>query len=162
MSTINQRLHELGITLPAPAAPAANYVPYQWAGNLLFVSGQVPVENGVDRFSGRVGEDISIEEGQKAARLCAINILAQVNAALNGDLERIQSCVKLGGFVNSAPGFSAHPLVINGASDFFVEVLGDRGRHARFAVGSVSLPRNVAVEVDAIFECKGMPQPGGL
>jgi enamine deaminase RidA (YjgF/YER057c/UK114 family) len=154
MSTIKLRLQELGIALPAPVAPAANYVPYRWAGNLLFVSGQVPTLNGVDQFSGRVGEDLSIEEGQKAARLCAINILAQVNAALNGDLERIQSCVKLGGFVNCASGFGAQPSVINGASDFFVEVLGDRGRHARFAVGSVSLPRNVAVEVDGIFECR--------
>ena len=154
MSTIKLRLQELGIALPVPVAPAANYVPYRWAGNLLFVSGQVPTQNGVDQFSGRVGEDLSIEEGQKAARLCAINILAQVNAALNGDLERIQSCVKLGGFVNCAPGFGEQPSVINGASNFFVEVLGDRGRHTRFAVGSVSLPRNVAVEVDAIFDCR--------
>ena len=154
MSTIKLRLQELGIALPLPVAPAANYVPYRWAGNLLFVSGQVPTQNGVDQFSGRVGEDLSIEEGQKAARLCAINILAQVNAALNGDLERIQSCVKLGGFVNCASGFGEQPSVINGASNFFVEVLGDRGRHTRFAVGSVSLPRNVAVEVDAIFDCR--------
>lgn len=154
MSTIKLRLQELGIALPVPVAPAANYVPYRWAGNLLFVSGQVPTQNGVDQFSGRVGEDLSIEEGQKAARLCAINILAQVNAALNGDLERIQSCVKLGGFVNCASGFGEQPSVINGASNFFVEVLGDRGRHTRFAVGSVSLPRNVAVEVDAIFDCR--------
>lgn len=154
MLTIKLRLQELGINLPPPVVPAANYVPYCWAGNLLFISGQVPRENGVDQFLGRVGEDLSIEEGQKAARLCAINILAQVNTALNGDLERIQSCVKLGGFVNCAPGFGEQPSVINGASNFFVEVLGDRGRHTRFAMGSVSLPRNVAVEVDAIFDCR--------
>ena len=154
MLTIKLRLQELGINLHPPVAPAANYVPYCWAGNLLFISWQVPRENGVDQFLGRVGEDLSIEEGQKAARLCAINILAQVNTALNGDLERIQSCVKLGGFVNCAPGFGEQPSVINGASNFFVEVLGDRGRHTRFAVGSVSLPRNVAVEVDAIFDCR--------
>ena len=154
MLTIKLRLQELGINLPPPVAPAANYVPYCWAGNLLFISWQVPRENGVDQFLGRVGEDLSIEEGQKAARLCAINILAQVNTALNGDLERIQSCVKLGGFVNCAPGFGEQPSVINGASNFFVEVLGDRGRHTSFAVGSVSLPSNVAVEVDAIFDCR--------
>lgn len=153
MTTIAQRLQQLEIVLPTPAAPAANYVPYRWAGNLLFVAGQIPVLNGIDQFTGKVGEDLSIEEGQKAARLCAINILAQVNHALHGDLERIRACVKLGGFVSCPANFTQHPAVINGASDFFVEVLGTRGQHARYAVGSNSLPRNVAVEVDAIFDC---------
>ncbi|HCO56566.1 MAG: RidA family protein [Burkholderiaceae bacterium] len=154
MSRITERLKELGIELPIPLQPLANYVPYRWSGSLLFVSGQVPVQNGTLPYLGKVGVDLSIEQGQAAARLCAINILAQVNAALNGNLDHVNACLKLGGFVNCAPDFSDQPTVINGASDFMVDVFGDKGRHARAAVGSNALPRNVAVEVDAIFDCQ--------
>ena len=154
MSRITERLKELGIELPIPLQPLANYVPYRWSGSLLFVSGQVPVQNGTLPYLGKVGVDLSIEQGQAAARLCAINILAQVNAALNGNLDHVNACLKLGGFVNCAPYFSDQPTVINGASDFMVDVFGDKGRHARAAVGSNALPRNVAVEVDAIFDCQ--------
>lgn len=146
-----QRLRELGIGLPEAAAPAANYIPASRAGSLLFVSGQLPTEGGKDLYAGKLGVEISVEDGQKAARICAINVLAQVKAAL-GDLDRVVSCVRLGGFVNAAPGFADHPRVINGASDLMVEVFGEAGRHARAAVGCASLPRNLAVEVDAIFE----------
>ena len=154
MSRITERLKELGIELPIPLQPLANYVPYRWSGSLLFVSGQVPVQNGTLPYLGKVGVDLSIEQGQAAARLCAINILAQVNAALNGNLEHVNPSLKPGGFVNCAPDFSEQPTVINGASDFMVDVFGDKGRHARAAVGSNALPRNVAVEVDAIFDCQ--------
>ena len=154
MSRITERLKELGIELPIPLQPLANYVPYRWSGSLLFISGQVPVQNGTLPYLGKVGVDLSIEQGQAAARLCAINILAQVNAALNGNLDHVNACLKLGGFVNCAPDFSDQPTVINGASDFMVDVFGDKRRHARAAVGSNALPRNVAVEVDAIFDCQ--------
>jgi enamine deaminase RidA (YjgF/YER057c/UK114 family) len=153
MSDIRERLEQLGIMLPTPTAPKANYVPYRWSGNLLYISGQVPAADGRDHYVGKLGEGVSLEDGQKAARLCAVNILAHLNVALAGDLDRVRACIKLGGFVNSAPGFDAHPSVVNGASDLMVEVFGERGRHTRFAIGCAALPRNVSVEVDAIFEC---------
>jgi enamine deaminase RidA (YjgF/YER057c/UK114 family) len=146
------RLAQLGIELPKPAAPAANYVPARRSGSLIYIAGQVPSADGKDQYVGKVGKDLSIEEAQKAARLCAINILAQLRAALGGSLDRVAGCVRLGGFVNAVPEFGDHPKVINGASDLMVEVFGEAGRHARAAVGCNSLPRNVAVEVDAIFE----------
>lgn len=146
------RLQQLGIQLPQAVAPAANYVPARKSGSLIFIAGQVPTADGKDQYVGQVGHEVSIEEAQKAARLCAINILAQLRAALGGSLDNVVGCVRLGGFVNAAPGFGEHPKVINGASDLMVEVFGDAGRHARAAVGCSSLPRNVAVEVDAIFE----------
>jgi enamine deaminase RidA (YjgF/YER057c/UK114 family) len=153
MSTIEQRLQALNITLPSPAAPAANYVPCVRSGNLLFVSGQLPMgPNGLE-FKGRVGTELSMEDGKAAARLCAINLLAQVKAAL-GDLEAITRCVKIGGFVNCMPDFYDHPAIINGASDLIVSVLGDAGRHVRVAMGSNCLPFNAAVEVEAVFEVK--------
>ena len=155
MSEIETRLSNMDITLPTPAAPVANYVPYTISGSQVFVSGQICF--GLDgnlAYQGTIGADLSVEDGVQAARLCAINILAQVKSALDGDLERISRCLKLGGFVNAVPGFADHPAVINGASDFMVEALGDRGRHARFAVGAGSLPLNVAVEVDATFEIR--------
>jgi enamine deaminase RidA (YjgF/YER057c/UK114 family) len=148
---IDRRLAELGVLLPSPAAPVANYVPFVIAGHLLFVSGQVPFEDGKIAVAGKVGDTVSLEEAKRAARICAINILAQAKVAL-GDLDRIRRCVKLGGFVASGPGFTQHPAVINGASDLMVEVLGDGGRHARFAVGAPALPLDAAVEVDAVFE----------
>ena len=154
MGTIASRIEELGITLPTPVKPVANYVPYTVSGNLVFVSGQIPFGPDGLQYQGKVGADLTAEDGIAAARLCAINILAQLRAALDGDLDRVVRCLKLGGFVNSVPDFADHPAVINGASDLMVDVLGDRGRHARFAVGAGSLPRNVAVEVDAIFEVR--------
>lgn len=146
------RLAGLKIELPQPASPAANYVPYVASGNLIFVAGQITIWNGELRYIGRVGENLSLEDGVAAARLCGLNIIAQVRAACGGTLDRVKRCVKLGGFVNCTPDFINQPQVINGASDLMVEVFGDAGKHARFAVGANVLPRGVAVEVDAIFE----------
>ncbi len=149
---IDARLKELGITLPASVPPAANYVPWVRTGNLVFVAGQIPVQDGRDLNSGKLGAGVSVEQGQAAARLCAINILSQVKAALEGDLDRVRRCVRLTGFVNSAPDFGDQPRVVNAASDLMVDVFGEAGRHTRAAVGCAALPRNVSVEVDAIFE----------
>ncbi len=149
---IEARLRELGIELPQAAAPVAAYVPATISGKTLYISGQVTVWNGERRFIGKVGQEFSVEEGKQAARLCGLNILAQAKAVAGGDLDRIARCLKLGGFVNSAADFHDHPAVINGASELMVEVFGDAGRHARFAVGAPSLPFNVAVEVEAVFE----------
>lgn len=151
---IASRLEQMGVSLPAAVAPGANYVPTVRSGNLLFISGQVPVRDGKFEFVGKLGGGISVAQGQQAARLCAINILAQVAGALDGDLDRVVRCVRLGGFVNAVPEFTEQPQVINGASDFIVEVFGDAGKHARAAIGVGSLPRGVAVEVDAIFEIR--------
>lgn len=148
--TIETRLQELGIELPSAAAPAANYVPFHISGKQLFISGQLPIVAGGPEFKGKVGADINVETAQKAAKACAINILAQAKSAL-GELDRIEQCLKLGGFINATADFTDHPEVINGASNFLVEVLGDKGRHTRFAVGAGSLPRGVAVEIDALF-----------
>jgi enamine deaminase RidA (YjgF/YER057c/UK114 family) len=147
-----QRLVELGINLPEGVPPAANYVPAKRMGNQIYISGQVPAEGGKDKYTGKLGSDFSVEQGQAAARLCAVNILAQLKQALGGDLDRVVGVIRLGGFVNAEPDFKDHPKVINGASDLMVEVFGEAGRHARAAVGCYSLPRNVPVEVDAIFE----------
>ena len=148
--TVEARLSALGITLPEPAAPAANYVPFVKSGNVVFVSGQVPMgPNGIEH-QGKLGDDYSVEQGQAAARLCAINLLAQAKMA-SGDLNKVR-CLKLNGFVNCTGDFGDQPKVINGASDLMVEVLGENGRHARAAVGSSALPFGVAVEVEGIFE----------
>jgi enamine deaminase RidA (YjgF/YER057c/UK114 family) len=152
-ATVADRLAELGIELPAPAAPAANYVPARLSGNLLVVSGQLPMENGAVRYKGKLGAGVGLEDGQAAARLCAINILAQVRLAC-GDLDRIAACLRLGGFVACAPHFVDHPKVVNGASDLMVAVLGEAGRHARAAVGVPSLPFDAAVEVEGMFELR--------
>lgn len=149
---IDARLEELGIALPEPAAPVANYVAYVKTGNLVFVSGQVPIEGGQFKYVGKLGADVSLEAGQAAARLCGINIIAQLKRALDGDLDRVVRVVKLGGFVNSAPDFAQQPQVINGVSDLMVEVFGDKGRHARAAVSAGALPAGVSVEVDAVVE----------
>lgn len=146
------RLAALKIELPNPAAPAANYVPTVIAGNLLFVAGQITIFNGEVRYLGKLGAGVDIDTGKQAARLCGLNIISQARNALGGSLDRIKRCVKVGGFVNCTPEFIDHPQVVNGASDLMVEVFGDAGKHARFAVGAVSLPRGVSVEVDAIFE----------
>lgn len=152
MNKIDARLKDLGIELPAPAKPVANYVGWVRTGNLVFTSGQVPLKDGKFEYQGKVGRDFSIEEGAKAARICAINILAQLKDACGGNLDRVKRCVKLLGFVNGISEFTEQPKVINGASDLIVEVFGEKGKHARSAVGSGSLPVNVAVEVEAIFE----------
>jgi len=152
MSRIEEKLQELGITIPEAAAPVANYVGWVRSGNLVITAGQIPLQDGEVRFTGKVGADISIEDAARAAQLCAINCIAQARAALDGDLDRVRRVVKLTGFVNAATDFADHPRVINGASDFMVAVFGDAGRHARSAVGAGSLPLNVAVEVEAIFE----------
>ncbi|NWG45021.1 MAG: RidA family protein [Alphaproteobacteria bacterium] len=149
---IDARLRQLGITLAAAPPPAANYVPFVVSGALVFIAGQVPFDGKGLPYRGKLGGGVSIEEGQAAARLCALNILAQLKAACGGDLDRVRACVKLGGFVNATPDFPDHPKVMNGASDLMVEVFGEAGRHARFAVGAPSLPFDVAVEVDAVFE----------
>lgn len=152
MGKIDERLQELGITLPQAAAPVANYVGWVRTGNLVFTAGQVPIRDGEFHYQGVVGKDVSAEDATQAARLCAINILSQVKAACGGDLDRVVRCVKLVGFVNAKPEFEGHPAVINGASDLMVEVFGDKGKHARSAVGAGSLPLNVAVEIESIFE----------
>ncbi|MBZ0228972.1 MAG: RidA family protein [Bauldia sp.] len=148
---IAARLKSLGLELPAPAKPAANYVPTVITGKLLFVSGQVPTAADGVKFVGKVGRDYSLEEGQQAARLCAINVLGAVQAAL-GDLERVARVVKVVGFVNADPDFTDVHKVVNGASDLITEVLGERGKHARSAIGMGTLPLGVAVEVEAIVE----------
>lgn len=152
--SVFDRLENLGISLPAAAAPVANYVPYIQTGPLLFISGQVPIENGNVAFQGKVGEDYNTAYAQRAARLCAINIIAQINAATDGDLDRVTRIVKLGGFVNCTVGYSEQPQVINAASDLMVAVFGDAGRHSRSAVGVNALPMNVPVEIDAIVEIR--------
>ncbi|MCC6918650.1 MAG: RidA family protein [Alphaproteobacteria bacterium] len=150
--TIDDRLKQIGIELPTPPAPVASYVPYVRTGNLVFISGQVTLgPNGLE-YVGVVGDTIDMDDARKAARLCAVNVIAQLKAALGGRLDRVRQCVKVTGFVNAIPGFGNHPEVVNGASDLFVEVFGEAGRHARAAVGAGSLPRGVAVEVEAIFE----------
>ena len=152
MGEIDKRLEKLGITVPTPAAPVANYVGWVRTGNLVFTAGQVPLKDGQFLYSGKVGGEVSVEDAQAAARLCAINIIAQVKSALDGDLDRVKRVVKLVGFVNGVPELTEHPKVVNGASDLMVEVFGDKGKHARSAVGSGSLPLNVSVEVEAVFE----------
>jgi enamine deaminase RidA (YjgF/YER057c/UK114 family) len=151
------RLAALGISLPAPAAPVANYLPFALSGSLLVVSGQLPIgpSGKLDpAHTGKLGVAVSSKAGQAAARLCAINILAQAKSAL-GDLDRISRCVRLGGFINAAPGFADLAGVMNGASDVMVEVLGDKGRHARATVGVAELPLDSAVEIEALFEIAG-------
>ncbi len=149
--TVEERLAELGITLPDAPTPAANYVPFVRTGNLVHVSGQVPMKDGAFVL-GKLGATMSVEEGAATARLCALSLLAQARAACGGDLERLVRVVKLVGFVNSTADFGDQPKVVNGASDLMVEVLGDKGRHARSAVSAASLPFGVAVEIEGIFE----------
>lgn len=152
MSTsADDNLNRLGITLPDAPAPAANYVPYVVAGNMVYVSGQLPLVDGKLSVTGHVGKNVSTEEAAGQARLCAINLLAQLKAACGGDLSRVKQVVKLGGFVACTDDFTDQPEVINGASGLMVEVFGDAGRHARFAVGSNTLPRGTCVEVEGTF-----------
>lgn len=149
---VEQKLTEMGITLPPSAAPAANYIPYVTTGNLVFISGQVPVKDGKVQDIGKVGGEFTVEQAQGTAVLCGLNMLAHLKMACGGDLSRVKRCVKLGIFVNSAPGFTDQPKVANGVSDLMVALFGEAGKHARAAVGVSELPFGVAVEVDGVFE----------
>lgn len=153
VNEIEQRLSGLGITLPVAAAPAANYLPFVQSGRLLYLSGQLPSQGGKPVCHGHLGADVSVEDGYQAARLCAINLIAQIKAAA-GDLSRVARIVRLGGFVASTPDFTDQPKVVNGASDLMVAVFGDAGRHARSAVACPALPFGVPVEVEAIVELR--------
>jgi enamine deaminase RidA (YjgF/YER057c/UK114 family) len=152
--SVNDRLRQLDIGLPEPSKPGANYVPFVRTGNLIFLTGQLSQWNGERRFIGKLGREFGVEEGQQAARLCALNLVAQLRAALDGDLDRVVRCVRIAGYVNSMPDFVAQSQVINGASDLFVEVFEDAGRHTRMAVGVSALPYDVAVEVEGVFEVR--------
>jgi enamine deaminase RidA (YjgF/YER057c/UK114 family) len=149
---VDKRLAELGIVLPQPPSAAANYVPFVQVGPLVFISGQTPRVDGKVVFIGKVGRDVAVAEATAAARLCALNVLAQLRVACDGDLDRVVRCVRLTGYVNGDPDFAAQPQVVNGASDLMTQVFGERGRHARTAVGAGSLPAEATVEIEAIFE----------
>ena len=150
--TISEKVASLGLILPTTAPPAANYVPFMISGKLVFISGQIPVLNGERPYAGKVGGKVGIDTAVDAAQLCGLNILAWIARVVEDDIDSVIRCVRLGGFVNCVPEFTQQPTVINGASDLMVQVFGDKGRHARAAVGSISLPFDVPVEVDAIFE----------
>lgn len=153
-TALDDRLQALGIELPAPSTPGANYAPFVQTGNLLFLTGQLSQWNGERRFIGKLGREFGEEQGQQAARLCALNLIAHLRRAMDGDLGRIVRCVRLTGYVNSTPDFTGQSQVMNGASDVFVEVFGDAGRHTRIAIGAAALPYDVAVEVEGIFEVR--------
>jgi len=154
MSQVDTRLKALGIELPEPSTPGANYVPFVRTGNLVFLSGQLSQWNGERRFVGKVGTEFGVAEGQAAARLCALNLLAHLRQALAGDLDRVVQTVRLAGYVNSSPDFVGQSQVMNGASDTIIQVLGSAGKHTRMAIGVSALPYDVAVEVEGIFEVK--------
>ncbi|HKM62832.1 MAG TPA: RidA family protein [Acidisphaera sp.] len=149
---IDAKLAELGITLPTPPAPVATYVPFVITGSLVVVSGQIPIVDGAIAHTGKLGAGLDVAAGQAAARVCLLNVLAQLRAACDGDLDRVRRVVRLGGFIACDPGFTAHAQVMNGASDLAVAVFGDAGRHARATVGVPSLPGDAAVEVEGLFE----------
>jgi enamine deaminase RidA (YjgF/YER057c/UK114 family) len=149
---IKQRLAELGLTLPQAQPPVATYLPFSITGNVIFISGQLPMAEGRLLHTGKLGQSVSLEQGQAAARQCLLNILAHLNTACDGDFGRVSKLVRLGGFVACTPDFTQHPAVVNGASDLAVAIFGDAGRHARAAVGVPSLPLDAPVEIDAIFE----------
>jgi enamine deaminase RidA (YjgF/YER057c/UK114 family) len=151
-SRIEAALAELGLTLPLAPTPIANFLPYRHHAGVVYLAGQVCEFNGSLPFVGKVGQDLTLDQGLQAARLCALNLLACLKLACDGDLNRVRRCLRVGGFVNCDPAFEAVPAVINGASDLFVAVMGEAGRHARTAIGVASLPRCAAVEVEAIFE----------
>ena len=150
--TIDAKLKELNITLPDVPKAVANYVGYKVVGNLVMISGQLPFKDGAILHPGHLGDYVSLEQGVEAARQCAVNVLAQLKAAVDGDWSRVRQCVRLGGFVASTPDFTKHPLVVNGASDLIAEILGESGRHARAAVGVAALPLGASVEVEPLFE----------
>ena len=154
MGSMEARLKELGLELPQPSKPGANYLPFVRSGNLVFLTGQLSQWNGERRFVGKLGREYGVHEGQQAARLCALNLLAHLRVALDGDLERVVRTVRLAGYVNSTPDFTGQSQVMNGASDLFVHLLGEAGRHTRMAVGVSALPYDVAVEVEGTFEVR--------
>lgn len=154
MGQVEARLQALELELPQPSTPGANYVPYMRSGDLVFLTGQLSQWNGERRFVGKLGREFGVPEGQQAARLCALNLLAHLRVALNGDLDRVVRVVRLAGYVNSMPGFVGQSQVMNGASDLFIDVLGEAGRHTRMAVGVSALPYDVAVEVEGTFEVR--------
>jgi enamine deaminase RidA (YjgF/YER057c/UK114 family) len=154
MGQVEARLHELELELPQPSKPGANYVPYVRSGDLVFLTGQLSQWNGERRFVGKLGKEFGVTEGQQAARLCALNLLAHLRVALEGDLDRVVRVVRLAGYVNSMPDFTGQSQVMNGASDVFIDVLGEAGRHTRMAVGVSALPYDVAVEVEGTFEVR--------
>ena len=154
MHSFEENIMQLGINIPDVPVPLANYVPYKVSDNVVYVSGQGPVLNGDLMYKGKVDEDISIEDGIKAAELCCINVIAALKKSINGDWKRLDGFLKLGGFVNCKDDFYDQPKIINGASDLLVKIFGDQGRHARFAVGSNALPMNISVEIDAIIKIK--------
>lgn len=149
---IEARLKELGLDIPTPAAPAANYVPFVVSGRQVFLAGQITLWNGELKHVGKLGDSLAVKDGQEAARVCALNLIAQAKAACDGDLDRVARWLKITGYVNSTPTFADQAKVMNGASDLLVSVFGDKGRHTRAAVGVAALPFNVAVEVDGVFE----------
>ncbi|MCK5041240.1 MAG: RidA family protein [Sphingomonadales bacterium] len=152
--SIEQKIQELGLNLPTPAVAVANYVPFVITGNLVSISGQLPMGPDGPIYTGKVGDDVTPEQAVEAAQQCALNIIAQLKLALDGDLSRVNQVVRLGGFVNCVDGFSGQPAIINGASDLMVALFGDKGRHSRAAVGVNALPLNVPVEIDALIEIK--------
>jgi enamine deaminase RidA (YjgF/YER057c/UK114 family) len=154
MHLFEKNIKELGIIIPELPDALANYVPFKIIDNLIYVSGQVPARDGAIKYLGKVGDDISVEEGIKAAELCSINIIACLKKAINQNWDKLDSFVKIGGFVNCLEDFKDHPIIINGASNLIVNIFGEKGKHARFAVGSNSLPMNISVEIDAIIKIK--------
>ncbi|HEY7575210.1 MAG TPA: RidA family protein [Thermoanaerobaculia bacterium] len=154
MPRVEDRLQELGVELPRPSRPGANYVPTARSGNLLFLTGQLSQWNGERRFVGKLGREFGVEQGQQAARLCALNLIAHLREALEGDLDRVAQCIRIAGYVNSTSDFTGQSQVVNGASDLFVAVFGEAGRHTRMAVGVSALPYDVAVEVEGVFEVR--------
>ena len=149
---INKRLEELNIDIENASAPAGSYIPYVISNSLVFISGQLPFINGELTIKGKIGDNVSVEEGIQMAEACAMALLSQLKEACNGDLNKVKRVIKLGGFVASTPDFTDQPKIINGASDLFVKIFGEQGKHARFAVGAPALPRNVPVEIEGIFE----------
>jgi len=154
MHLFEKNIKELGVIIPELPDPLANYVPFKIVDNLLYISGQAPSQNGKIVYDGKIGEDLSEEKGVLAAELCCLNIIAALKKSINGQWEKLDSFVKLGGFVNCNADYTNHPNIINGASNLLVKIFGDQGRHTRFAVGSNSLPMNIAVEIDAIIKIK--------
>jgi len=154
MHLFDKNIKNLGLTIPEIPAAIANYVPFKIVDGLMYISGQAPVKDGVMQYTGKLIEDISIEEGIKAAELCCVNIIAALKKGVDNEWDRLDTFVKLGGFVNCLNNFTDHPKIINGASDLLVKIFDDRGRHARFAVGSNSLPMNISVEIDAVIKIK--------
>ena len=154
MHVFEKNIKDLGLIISEPPAAIANYVPFKIISNLVYVSGQAPIQNGKIIYTGKVGDDVSEEDGILAAEICCLNIIAALRKSINGDWDRLENFVKLGGFVNCKDGYTNQPKIINGASDLLVNIFGEQGKHTRFAVGSNSLPMNIAVEIDAIIKIK--------